>query len=178
MQDITNTLREKWKGLAAFFVSTAVFIWFDQWSKKLASVSLKNQSEIVVWKGVFEFRYLENRGAAFGMLQGRQVFFFLVAAIVLAGVGYALYRMPFTKRYLPLGGCMVLLTAGALGNMIDRISQQFVVDFLYFCLIDFPIFNVADCYVTIAAFFLVILVMWYYKDEDLEVFSRKRVKQA
>lgn len=73
---------------------------------------------------------------------------------------------------------MVLLVAGALGNMIDRIRQQFVVDFLYFCLIDFPIFNVADCYVTIAACFLIILVMWYYKDEDLEFFSGKKVKQA
>ncbi len=173
-----NTLREKWKGLAAFFVSTAVLIWLDQWTKQLASNSLKDQPEIVIWNGVFELRYLENRGAAFGMLQGRQVFFFLVAAVVLAGVGFALYRMPFTKHYLPLGGCMVLLVAGALGNMIDRIRQQFVVDFLYFCLIDFPIFNVADCYVTIAACFLIILVMWYYKDEDLEFFSGKKVKQA
>ncbi|MDO4328204.1 MAG: signal peptidase II [Lachnospiraceae bacterium] len=178
MLDNRTSFNKKGKGFLAFFLSTAVLIWLDQWTKRLAVAHLKDQPEIVIIKGVFELRYLENRGAAFGMLQGRQLFFFLVAAVVLAVVIYALLRMPFTKRYLPLGGCMVLLVAGALGNMIDRISQQFVVDFLYFSLIDFPIFNVADCYVTVAAFLLIVLIMWYYKDEDLMVFSWKRGEQA
>ncbi len=108
------------------------------------------------------------------MFQGRQKFFFLVAVIVFFIVLFGLYRMPFTRRYLPLAVCMSLIVAGAAGNMIDRLTQQYVVDFLYFCLIDFPIFNVADCYVTVAAFCLIGLVMWYYNDEDWEVFLWKR----
>ncbi|MDO5415720.1 MAG: signal peptidase II [Lachnospiraceae bacterium] len=156
--------------MTAFFLAAAVLIWLDQWTKGLASAHLKGQEPIVLIPNVFELQYLENRGAAFGMLQGRQMFFFLVAIVVFAAVLCALYRMPFTRRYLPLGICMVLLIAGALGNLIDRVSQKFVVDFLYFSLIDFPIFNVADCYVTIAALLLVILVMWYYKEEELAVF--------
>ena len=108
------------------------------------------------------------------MLQDEQGFFFLVGIVVFGMVLFALYRMPFTRRYLPLGVCMALLMAGAIGNMVDRIGQKFVVDFLYFCLIDFPIFNVADCYVTVAAFLLILLIMWYYQDEDLAVFTWKR----
>ena len=63
------------------------------------------------------------------------------------------------------------LGAGAAGNMIDRVRQGFVVDFLYFKLIDFPIFNVADCYVTLSALGLVLLIIFYYKDEDMACFS-------
>ncbi len=58
--------------------------------------------------------------------------------------------------------------------MIDRITQGYVVDFLYFSLINFPIFNVADCYVTCSAVGLVLLIMFYYKDEDMAVFSFKK----
>ena len=85
-----------------------------------------------------------------------------------------MWRMPEDKRYRPLAVCLMLVAAGAVGNMIDRVSQGFVVDFLYFRLIDFPVFNVADCYVTIAAFCLVILVMFYYSDEDLACFQPDR----
>ena len=146
-------LKEKARGLAAFFLSTGLLIWLDQWTKSLAVQHLMGKPAIVLLPGIFELRYLENRGAAFGMFQGRQMFFFLVAVIVFF---------------------MSLIVAGAAGNMIDRLTQQYVVDFLYFCLIDFPIFNVADCYVTVAAFCLIGLVMWYYNDEDWEVFLWKR----
>lgn len=173
-----KTENGKWKGFLAFFCSCAVLVALDQWTKQLAVRCLMGKPGIVLIRGVFELRYLENRGAAFGMFQGRQVFFFLVALVVFAAVLYALCCMPFTRRYLPLGCCMVLLVSGALGNMIDRLRQQFVVDFFYFSLIDFPIFNVADCYVTVAAACLIVLVMWYYKDEDLDVFLWKKRKEA
>lgn len=178
MWEKQTRLKGKMAGLLLFLASTALLIGLDQWTKKLALVHLKDQPAVIIWKGVFELQYLENRGAAFGMLQGRQAFFFVVAAVVLVGIGYGLYCMPFTKHYLPMGICMVLLVSGALGNMIDRLSQQFVVDFLYFSLIDFPIFNVADCYVTVGAFLLVILMMWFYSDKDLSVFSWKKEETA
>ena len=71
-------------------------------TKHLAVVHLKGQKPFVLIKGVFEFYYSENRGAAFGMLQGRQGFFFLIAAAVILAVLWAVYRMPAGKRYLPL----------------------------------------------------------------------------
>ena len=65
------------------------------------------------------------------------------------------------------------MVAGAIGNMIDRVSLGYVVDFLYFKLIDFPIFNVADCYVTVATAAAAVLIMFSYKEEELAVFARK-----
>ena len=71
---------------------------------------------------------------------------------------------------------LIFFTAGAIGNFIDRIVQQYVIDFFYFKLINFPIFNVADIYVTCAAFVMLFLGIFYYKDEDFEIIfpSHKR----
>ena len=85
--------------------------------------------------------------------------------------------LPNNKRFVYLDWILVFMSAGAIGNLIDRISQQFVVDFLYFKLIDFPIFNVADIYVTCSVILLLILGVFYYKDEDFEmIFPSKKDK--
>ena len=67
-----------------------------------------------------------------------------------------------------------MITAGALGNMIDRVAKGYVVDFFYFKLINFPIFNVADIYVTTATALLLIVMCFYYKDEDFDVFRLRK----
>ena len=87
-------------------------------------------------------------------------------------------RIPLEKRFHPLRLIGVALSAGAIGNLIDRMVNGYVVDFLYVELIDFPIFNVADCYVTVSAFVLVILFLFYYKEEDLEFITFHRKKKA
>ena len=61
---------------------------------------------------------------------------------------------------------LVLIASGAAGNMIDRVRYDYVVDFFYFVLINFPIFNVADIYVTVATFLFAILILFYYKEND------------
>ena len=167
-------MNQKAKQFLAAGIGMAALIGLDQWTKYLAVEKLMGKEACVIWPGVFELRYLENRGAAFGMLQGKQGFFFLIGIIVLAAAVYFFYRLPYRKRYLPLAPCVGGIAAGAIGNMIDRLSQGYVVDFFYFCLIDFPIFNVADCYVTVGAFALAVLVMFYYQDEDFSVFSFKK----
>lgn len=164
-------MKGKLTQLMGFLAGSLFFIFLDQWTKGLAVRYLKDQPGKVIVKDVFELLYSENRGAAFSILQGRQGFLFIITLVVLALVFYALAKMPVKKRYLPLMLCLTLLFSGAVGNMIDRVSQGFVVDFLYFSLIDFPIFNVADIYVTGAAAFFLVLMLWYYKDEELAVFS-------
>ena len=77
-------------------------------------------------------------------------------------------RMPHTKHFLPLRICLVAIVAGAIGNMIDRVTLHYVIDFFYFKLINFPIFNVADIYATCASILLIILLIFYYKDEDID----------
>ena len=151
-----------------------LLIALDQWTKALAVKYLMNQQPFVIWDGVFELHYLENRGAAFGILQGQKVIFLICTVLVLAVLAFYYNRMPLEKKYQPLRAVGVLLGAGAVGNLIDRMVQSYVVDFLYFKLINFPIFNVADCYVTIGAACLVFLILFYYKDEDMACFSLKK----
>lgn len=166
-------MNKKIRQFLFFLAGLAVSIGLDQWTKYLAVAHLKGQSPFVLWEGVFELYYSENRGAAFGMMQGKQGFFFLIAVIVIAAVLWLLYRMPSGRRYLPFTGCLFLLVSGAAGNMIDRLANGYVVDFLYFKLIDFPIFNVADCYVVISTFLLILLFLFVYSDEELEFLSLK-----
>ena len=164
------------KNMMISLIAVAVLVLFDQFTKLLAVNHLMNNDPFVIWKNVFELRYLENRGAAFGMLQNKLTFFILITVVILALVVYFYLSTPVTKKYLPLRFCMVLITAGAIGNCIDRVFRGFVVDFFYFRLIDFPIFNVADIYVTVAFILLAVLVLFYYKDEDFAVYSRKKTK--
>lgn len=146
----------------------------DQFTKNLAVIHLKDKPALVLLDDVFELHYLENSGAAFGMLQNQKVLFIVIALVMLAASGYLLIRMPRNKHYLPLEILVVLIAAGAVGNMIDRILYNYVVDFFYFKLIDFPIFNVADIYVSVSCVLLAILLIFYYKDNDFDFLSKKK----
>ena len=161
------------KRYGIFGILSVILIWFDQWTKKLAYNGLRVNGPIVIWDGVFELLYSENRGAAFGIMQGQRWFFVIISTIVVLAIVVLLYKIPQNKRFLPLYYCLILLVSGAVGNMIDRYFNGFVVDFLYFKLINFPIFNVADCYVVISAFDLVFLTAFIYEDEELDFFTMK-----
>ncbi len=158
--------------LAVWAIGSILLVLLDQYTKYLAVLHLKGQDPLVLWQGVFEFLYSENRGAAFGILQGRQAFFFVIGILVLIVAVYVMGCLPSWRdsHYCWLGLCTTLITAGALGNMVDRISQKYVVDFIYFRLIDFPVFNVADIYVTTATAALLVLMPFYYYEKDLEIF--------
>ena len=171
-------MKQKRSFLTSFLIGFVILVGLDQWTKGMAVKHLMNQKPFVLWDGVFELLYSENRGAAFGMLQGKQWFFLIIAVIVVAAAVYAVFRMPASKKYLPLHLIAMFLSAGAIGNMIDRFTRGYVVDFLYFKLIDFPIFNVADCYVTVSMFFFILLFLFLYKEEDLNCLSGRKEREA
>ena len=102
------------------------------------------------------------------MLQNQQTFFFIVTIITLILITILYIRMPHAKKYLPLRICLVSIVTGAIGNMIDRVTLKYVIDFFYFKLIDFPIFNVADIFATCASILLILLLFVYYKEEDID----------
>ena len=145
----------------------------DQYTKYLAVIHLKDKPAYIIFNGVLELNYLENKGAAFGMLQNQKAFFIFVAVVILGVIGYVLLKTPDQKKYRILHLLLSLIAAGAIGNMIDRIRFNYVVDFIYFVLINFPIFNVADMYVTISTAVLVILLLFVYKESDLSFISFK-----
>lgn len=149
-------------------VLATVLIGLDQFTKYLAINHLMNKDDIILIPGVLQLHYLENTGAAFSMLEGKQVLFAIMTPILLIALFYLLLRMPKHKKYMPLDYVIVFLIAGAIGNYIDRITNNYVVDFIYFSLINFPVFNVADIYVTVAVIVLFLIILVFYKDEDLE----------
>lgn len=166
------------KGILIGIVALILLLVFDQWTKLLAVAHLKGQADIELLPGIFSLHYLENHGAAFGILKDQQWIFLLLAAVFLVAAAVLYVRLPFTARMLPLRIITVCIAAGAVGNMIDRMFRHYVVDFLYFSMIDFPVFNVADIYITCCAVLLVLFVVFYYKDDELEsIFSRKDKKQ-
>lgn len=157
----------------------ALLVAIDQYTKFIAVQRLKNQPAFNIINGVLEFNYLENRGAAFGMLQNQKVFFVFVAVIFLCVIAYVLVKAPLEKKYLKLHILLVMIAGGAIGNLIDRLRFDYVVDFIYIVLINFPIFNVADMYVTFSTALLVIQVLFIYKENDFNFlsFNQKRIRE-
>lgn len=159
--------------IAALLIITAGVI-LDQWSKHMAVLHLRGTGGTDLIPGIFRLTYLENRGAAFGVLQGQQWFFYIITAVILVAVLLVYTRIPAGRKFVPLRVCAVFIVSGALGNLIDRVRLGYVVDFFYFELIDFPVFNVADIFVTLSAVLLAVLLLLYYKEEDLEYIFHSR----
>lgn len=154
-----------------------MLIGIDQMTKQLAVIHLKNQPAIPIIKDIFELNYLENRGAAFGMLQNQKLFFVIIAVVMLCCISYVIVKMPVDRKYTMLEILLLLISAGAVGNMIDRLRMNYVVDFFYFKLINFPIFNVADIYVSVSCILLAVLILFYYKEEDFKFLGRNNHKE-
>lgn len=156
------------KALVILLIVSCVLVIVDQITKIMAVSKLKEQKPFVIIDGVFEFYYLENTGTAWGLFGGARYVFLVLTVIILAVVVLIVLKMPYTKKYLPLHIVTVLISAGAVGNFIDRLLYGYVRDFIYFKLIDFPVFNIADIYVTVSMFALAFLILFKYDDEDFE----------
>jgi len=157
-------------------IGVLIALSIDIYTKAWVISNLRSQPPRIVICNVFQLRYLENRGAAFGILYGQQYFLIIVTFLVLGFILWMYHKVPVGKRYYPLRFCAILLIAGAVGNLIDRLRWGFVVDFLFLEIINFPIFNVADMYVVISCILFAILVLFFYKDHELEAFKFKREK--
>lgn len=155
--------------IAADFGAIILLLIMDQITKFMSVNLLKDQEPFIIVKNIIQFMYLENHGAAFGMLQNQQWIFIITGIAFLLFSVFAFIYIPTISRYVPLRMCILLIAAGALGNIIDRIRLSYVIDFIYFEYINFPVFNIADIYVTIGTFCLIILVLFHYKDEDLDM---------
>lgn len=146
-----------------------VLVAMDQITKGAASAHLMGSGPYVIIDKVIELLYVENRGAAFGIMNGMRSFFLILAPAVSIVLFALSLRLPASRRYIPLRLTLTGIISGAIGNFIDRLVNGYVVDFIYFMPIDFPVFNVADIYVTCAAFALVFLVLFYYSEDELKL---------
>ncbi len=162
-------------GVDLFMIILLVFL--DQFTKHLAVIHLQDKPAYKIIDGVLELNFLKNSGAAFGMLQNQKVFFVLIAVLILLIIAYVLFRLPDDKKYNIMHILLVFIASGAAGNMIDRVKNDYVVDFIYFVLINFPIFNVADIYVTCGTIVFVILFLFYYKENDFDFLTFRQQKK-
>ena len=135
-------------GRLSCWLAPAAFL-LDRITKQWARGALEGQRPREVWPGVLRFAYVENTGAAFGMLSGRQGLLLAVTGVALAGLlawlllrGRRMARLPRASLWLLLGG--------ALGNYYDRLAYGYVIDFIEIRLFSFPLFNVADSCVCVA----------------------------
>ena len=144
----------------------------DQGAKWLSYLYLKGQPSVSLIPGVLELHYLypENRGIAFGMFQGMTYLFAALSVLFLLLILYMMIRMPLNRYYAPMHVIFVFLAAGAAGNMLDRFFRGYVIDFIYFTMINFPIFNVADIYVVCSGIAMILAVLFRYEDQDFSFF--------
>ena len=151
----------------------AVLLLADQLTKYVIRIKLPLHSYFNVIDKVLQIYHYENSGAVWGILKGQRVLFIILAVIVLCVLTYFLMKTPAEKKYIRFNMALTMIAAGAVGNTIDRVMNGKVTDFIYVVLINFPIFNVADMYIVIATFWLAFMILFIYKDEDLDVFSKK-----
>ncbi|MCI5527467.1 MAG: signal peptidase II [Oscillospiraceae bacterium] len=141
----------------------AVLIGLDQLFKYWAVIYLQPIGTVPLVSGKFHLTYVENFGAAGGILQGKQFFLILVTSVVLTGLLILLLLKKIPGRFLPW--MVGVVAAGGIGNLIDRIFRGFVVDYLDFCWIHYPVFNFADCCVVVGIFVIAGYVFWNEKKQ-------------
>lgn len=168
-----------------FFMLFLVVV--DQVSKYLANTHLNGKNELIIINKVLSLYYLDggNRGAAWGMFSGKIVMFIIFTIIAIFVISifmrniYGLIVETDRNLFRWLNVCIALLMSGAVGNLIDRVVHNYVIDFIYIKFIDFPIFNVADCYVTVSCALIIILCLFKVREEEFnQIVSLKSLKRS
>lgn len=134
----------------------------DQFTKYLVVTNIPLYGDVPVLPGVVQLTYVQNTGAAFSLFQGMQWLFLLVFILLTVLIVWEYFKrpLPFTKleRW-----CIAAIYGGGLGNMIDRVRLGFVVDMIQTQFIEFPVFNVADCFITCGCLLLIVHLALFNK---------------
>ena len=144
-------------------VLAAVIVAVDQWSKLAVVTNIPLYSRVDAIPGLFHLTYVQNTGAAFSSFQGMRWLFVAVFVILTVAVIWE-----FSKKALPFTNfdrwCIAAIYAGGLGNIIDRVRLGFVVDMIEVDFMTFPVFNVADCFITCGCILLMVHLIFFNKE--------------
>ncbi len=148
-----------------FWITAIISIVLDHLTKFLIVQNFQLEETLALWPGVFHFTYVTNTGAAFSLFSNGGVYWlrWLSLIVSLSLMGWAWFGAKF-NQWEQLGYGLIL--GGALGNGIDRFVSGYVVDFLHFRLIDFPVFNVADVSINIGIVCLLIATFFSGKPKS------------
>lgn len=141
---------------------SAAIVGLDQLFKHLAVKYLYPVESIPVWDGVFQLTYVENKGAAFGIFEGKKFFLVGLTGLVLLVLFLALVLKKVQHPVLVTSFAMIV--GGGVGNLIDRAFLGYVVDYLHITLFQFPVFNFADCCVVIGT--ILLLIYFFFLERD------------
>lgn len=145
----------------------------DQLTKWIAVVYLQGEPSYPLWEDVLHFTFVQNKGAAFGMLSESRWVFMIVSTGAIVGILYYLIRYRPQNKWLLWG--LTIIVGGGIGNMIDRVFLGYVIDFIDVTLIDFAVFNLADSFVTVGA---CILIVHLFVDLVKELLASRKKKRA
>ena len=148
--------------LLYYFLFTAAVVGLDQFTKYLTLVNIPLHTEVPFIPSFLGFTYVRNYGAAFSSLQGQQWLFVLIFAALTVAIIWEYFKnsMHFSKFEW---WCIASIYAGGLGNMIDRVRLGYVVDMIQTKFMDFPVFNVADCFITCGCFAMLFSLFFFNK---------------
>jgi len=163
-------LSKRKRSYIIYGIDAIALIALDQAVKLWAIANLQGQPERPLIQGLLHLTYLENTGAAFGFLSGfggAQWLFTIIKLVVLALAIVYFAKLPNESRFMLLRVPLLLIISGGIGNLIDRVRLGHVVDMFTFPFINFPVFNVADIYVTVGVFLFAIMVLFVVKDAPI-----------
>lgn len=146
----------------AVILFALILIVIDQFSKYLVVMTLKGQAPKVIIDGFMNLYYLENKGAAFGMLQNKSLLFTIITIIVVVVLLNVLFK-DYHKNTKSLNIAIGLILGGSIGNFIDRLRLGYVVDFISTNIFgyDFAVFNLADTFIVIGTIIFIIIVLLF-----------------
>ena len=146
------------KLLIPFFLGIFIIAILDQTAKLFAAGLLPSVKTVSLIENVFHLTYVENTGAGFGAFSGYTWFLIaLTLLVIIAVVAFVVTKRPKNRVFIT---ALTFMMGGAVGNVVDRIRLGYVIDFFDFCLIDFPVFNVADCFITVGAVIFAVYVIF------------------
>ncbi|MGO1369535.1 MAG: signal peptidase II [Senegalia sp. (in: firmicutes)] len=141
------------------YIIPILIIILDQVTKYLAVIKLEGKAPIVLIDNFLQFNFVRNYGAAFGILNSQRTFFLIITVIIVCGIIFYIKKYNNTKL---MNYSLVMIIGGAIGNFIDRLRIEYVIDFIdinFGNIYDFPVFNIADSFIVIGTILLVILVL-------------------
>ena len=143
--------------MVIYLIPFAVILVADQLTKLLVAGRLAVGESVPAVRGLFDITYVQNQGAAFGLLQGKKLLLIVITLAVFAFLIIYALRRDTSSRWLMWG--LTLVCSGGLGNLIDRVAFGYVRDFIDLSFIRFPVFNIADCAVTVGAVMMALYIM-------------------
>lgn len=169
--------KKRWLKCLIEICISVVLIVVDLITKKYVYGECKSNGKINIIDGVLSFVAVENTGAGFGVFSGKTTLLAIIS-LVCSVVLFIFIFYSYNYKNLWLRSALILIFAGAIGNIVDRFALGYVRDFIYVDLIDFAVFNFADSCLTVGTIVLVVYIIFFYSKEEKKLREKKESERA